>query len=89
MAEIFRALSVPTLSSSVADPGLLSHIPDHDLYPFRISDPESKNSNKICSVADPDAGSGAFLTPGSGIGFFRIPDPGSRIPDPKPIHLRA
>jgi hypothetical protein len=27
------------------------------------------------SVADP--GSGAFLTPGSGIGLFRIPDPGS------------
>jgi hypothetical protein len=32
------------------------------------------------SVADPDPGSGAFLTP---------PDPGSRIPDPKPIYLRA
>jgi hypothetical protein len=32
------------------------------------------------SVADP--GSGAFLTPGSGIGFFPIPDP-------KPIYLRA
>jgi hypothetical protein len=34
------------------------------------------------SVADPDPGSGAFLTPGSGIrsGFF--PDPGSWIPDP-------
>ena len=31
------------------------------------------------SVADPDPGSGAFLTPGSGI----------RIPDPKPIWLRA
>ncbi len=41
------------------------------------------------SVADPDPGSGAFVTPGfgSGIVFFRIPDPGSRIriPDPKPI----
>ncbi len=31
-----------------------------------------------CSVADPDPGSGAFLTPGSGIGFFRIPDLGSQ-----------
>ncbi len=41
------------------------------------------------SVADPDPGSGAFLTPGSGFrnGFF--PDPGSRIPDPKHIILRA
>jgi hypothetical protein len=29
------------------------------------------------SVADPDPGSGTFLPPGSGIGFFRIPDPGS------------
>jgi hypothetical protein len=28
------------------------------------------------SVADP--GSGAFLTPGSGIGFYRLLDPGSR-----------
>jgi hypothetical protein len=27
------------------------------------------------SVADPDPGSSAFLTPGSGMGFFRIPDP--------------
>ncbi len=36
------------------------------------------------SVADPDPGSGAFLTldSGTGIGFFRIPDP-------KPIFLRA
>ncbi len=34
------------------------------------------------SVADQEPGSGAFLTPGSGIGFFRIPDLGSRIPNP-------
>jgi hypothetical protein len=36
------------------------------------------------SVADPDSGSGAFVTPGYGIRnrFFRIPDP-------KPIFLRA
>ncbi len=34
------------------------------------------------SVADP--GSGAFLTPGSGIGIFRILDLGSLILDPKP-----
>ncbi len=36
------------------------------------------------SVADPDPGSGAFLTPGPGsvLGFFRIPDH-------KPISLRA
>jgi hypothetical protein len=35
------------------------------------------------SVADPDPGSGAFLTPGSGIRdrFFRIPDLGSRNPN--------
>jgi hypothetical protein len=33
------------------------------------------------SVADPDPGSGAFLTldPGSRIDFFRISDPGSQI----------
>jgi hypothetical protein len=41
------------------------------------------------SVADPDPGSGAFLTPGSGIRNRFFPDPGSRIPDPKPIFLRA
>jgi hypothetical protein len=34
---------------------------------------------QVCfySVADPDPGSGAFSTPGSGIGFIRIPDLGS------------
>jgi len=38
-----------------------------------------------------DPGSGAFwpLDPGSGIGFFRIPDLGFRIPDPKTIFLRV
>jgi hypothetical protein len=41
------------------------------------------------SVADPDPGSGAFLTPGSGIRNRFFPDPGSRIPDPKSIYLRA
>jgi hypothetical protein len=46
---------------------------------------------QICqaSVADPDLGSSAFLTPGPGSGirnrFFL--EPGSRIPDPKPIFL--
>ena len=30
---------------------------------------------EVPSVADPDPGSGAFLTPGSVIGFFRISDP--------------
>jgi hypothetical protein len=29
------------------------------------------------SVADPDPGSGGFLTPGSGMSFFRILDPRS------------
>ncbi len=35
-----------SLSTSVADPGCLSRIPDPDFYPSRISDPGSKNSNK-------------------------------------------
>jgi hypothetical protein len=41
------------------------------------------------SVAYP--GSGAYLTPGSGIRVRFSPDPGPRnpIPDPKPIFLRA
>ncbi len=37
----------------------------------------SKGIIKRSSVADPDPGSGAFLTSGSG-----IPDLGSRIPNP-------
>jgi hypothetical protein len=37
-------------------------------------------------VADPDPGSGAFLTPGSGIRNRFL---GSRISDPKPILLRV
>jgi hypothetical protein len=44
--------------------------------------PESCGSVSSTSVADPDPGFGAFLTPGSGIGFFRISYPGS-----KPIFL--
>jgi hypothetical protein len=38
----------------------------------------SKTSNfLICSIADPDPGSGAFLTPGSGMGKKNPdPDPG-------------
>ncbi len=35
-----------------------------------------------CSVADPDPGSGTFLTPGSGIRNMFFPNPGSRIPNP-------
>jgi hypothetical protein len=39
-----------------------------------------KTQIPICSVANPDPGSGVFLTPGSGIRnrFFRISDPGSQ-----------
>ncbi len=41
----------------------------------------------LSSVVDPDPGIGAFLTPGpgSGIRYRVITDPGSWIPDPKPI----
>jgi hypothetical protein len=59
---------------------------------FSLDEPRYRTRliDKI-SVADPDPGSGAFLTldpdPGSGIGFF--PHPGSRIPDPNPIFFRA
>ncbi len=53
---------------------------------FVESDPELLEPY---SVADPDPGSGAFLTPGSSIHYRFFPDPGSRIPDPKPTFLRA
>ncbi len=36
---------------------------------------------KKCSVVDPDPGSGAFLTPGSGTRNRFSPDLGSRIPN--------
>jgi hypothetical protein len=42
---------------------------------------ERKLAKLSNSVADPD--------PGCGIGFFRIPDLGSQIPDPNPIFFRA
>jgi hypothetical protein len=57
-----------------ADPYLLKTNPD----PGFSMNPNPEPS----SVADPDPGSGALLAPGSGIGFFRIPEP-------KPIFLRA
>ncbi len=40
---------------------------------------------KNFSVADPDPGFGAFLTPGSGMGESQHPDPGSRINNPDHI----
>ncbi len=40
------------------------------------------NTGITISVADPDPGSGAFLTPGSGIRNRIFPDLGSRIPNP-------
>ncbi len=39
------------------------------------------------SVVDSDQGSGAFFTPGSGIGFFLVPR--SRIPNPQPLFLKV
>jgi hypothetical protein len=41
------------------------------------------------SVADSDPGSGAFLTLGSGIVFFRIPDLGSRASNPYFLELNG
>jgi hypothetical protein len=39
------------------------------------------------SVADPDPGSGAFLTPGSGVGKKSDPDPASRSGMNNPDHI--
>jgi hypothetical protein len=41
----------------------------------------------VCVLRIWDTGSGAFLIPGSGIGFFQISEPGSPILDPQPIFL--
>jgi hypothetical protein len=62
------------------------------VYHFQtVIDEFSESGNIGTSIGCPDPGSGAFLSLdlGSGIGFFRIPNPGSRIPNPKPIFLRA
>ncbi len=55
------------------------------LYPGYRLYKEKKVFISVLQIRIRDPGSGAFLTPGSGIrnGFF--PDPGSRIPDPKTI----
>jgi hypothetical protein len=39
----------------------------------------------LASVADPDPGSGVFLTPGSGMGKSQHPDPGSGMDNPDHI----
>ena len=74
-----------TIFNSVADPWWLPGIPDSD---FIHPGSGSKNSNKregwkiifiMSSVADPDPGSDAFLTPGSGIRKRFFPDLGSQI----------
>ncbi len=46
-------------------------------YHYTVYDLSYFNAAILFSVANPDLGSGAFLTPGSGavINFFRIPDP--------------
>jgi hypothetical protein len=58
---------------------LIGHSLESDLKALKVG---NMGINLQSSVADPDPGSGAFLTPGSGIGFFRISDLGSRIPNP-------
>jgi hypothetical protein len=51
----------------------------HTLYQTQKKLPDKKNIHYY-SVADPDSGSVAFLTPGPGIQNGYFPDPGSRIP---------
>jgi hypothetical protein len=63
-------------------------LPDPDpLVRGSVADPDPGSGAFL--TLDPDPGSGAFLTldpdPGSGIGFF--PDPGSRIPTPYFLEL--
>ncbi len=53
--------------------GIRDNVEEFKILPmvqFSVADP------------DPDPGSGAFLTPGSGIRNRFFPDPGSRIPNP-------
>ncbi len=65
-------------------------------FPFPLLGSPSTNDGSFCMSPDRPlenssgqcCGSGAFLTPGSVIGFFRIPDLGSRIPNPYFWELR-
>jgi hypothetical protein len=57
-------------------------IPDPDPQHWKLWPPDPQYDGPwinlepvFCSDADPDPGSDAFLTSGSGIGFFRIPNP--------------
>jgi hypothetical protein len=56
-----------------------------------VSDPQNwgKKLRSATIVGDPDPGSGAFLTPGSGIRNKFFSDPGFRIPYLKPILWRV
>ena len=54
---------------------LISCITAIDWESLFFSESLFKSKETSSSVADPDPRSGAFLTPGSGIGFSRIPDP--------------
>ncbi len=49
---------------------------------YKLNDDGGIFNYLLFSVADPDPGSGAFLTSGSGIRNRFFPDPGSRISDP-------
>ncbi len=54
------------------------------LVEVRVIPYRTLKGSVTASVADPDPGSGAFLTPGPGSGIRNrfFPDPGSRISDP-------
>jgi hypothetical protein len=83
--EVYKLTGNSGASRQAAAPihrgGLTHHmLQGHQL---NIGYPDSEYGSRN-SVADPDPGSGVFLTqdPGSGLSFFRIPDP-------KPIFRRA
>jgi hypothetical protein len=66
--------------------------PDPDLHKSEKLDPDlhfNRNTEAFKQCCGSGSGIGAFLTPGSGIRNRFIQDPGSRIPDPKLIFLRA
>ncbi len=70
----------------------LSHVSEQEFVsgrPLPLQKFKVLKSFFVCWGQCCGSGSGAFFTPGSRsrIGFF--PDPGSRIPDPKPIYLRS
>jgi hypothetical protein len=96
---VTESVVIPTQvphTTNIRNKFLKIEIPLRKCFKINFLGRSQKANSATSSVADPDPGSEIrclfdpwIRDPGSGIGLFRIPDLGSRIPNPKPIYLRA